>query len=381
MFMGIPFKICFRDAVIRDPRRYGTTAMETFFFNRRPKIAAEELQFFFCDEQALSLNPKSKQFFISSSVFKTFGSGTWYDYLECEVFRVEGIKDDPDSIRKIHGASQHRENLLTDLKTYKPITDLVPKIRILLLGPVGSGKSSFFNSVKSVFRGHMTRQAIAGSEITGITEQYRIYSIEDENGRSLPFMFCDSMGLGEKEGAGVCMDDILHILKGSVPDRYQFNPHKPITPNHPAFITSPSLKDRIHCVVYVLDVNSINTISSTMMSKLKRIKGEALNYGIAHVALLTKVNNCYEVLQDNFQNMNRSMTYQSQIMSVSKMLGIPIPNIMAVENYASERELDHLKDVLILSAVRQMLRAADDFLEDLPPEKTDDIARMSQHCI
>lgn len=51
--------------------------------------------------------------------------------------------------------------------------------------------------------------------------QYRIYSIKDENdGKSLPFMLCDTMGLDEKERLGLCMDDIPHILKGCVPDRY-----------------------------------------------------------------------------------------------------------------------------------------------------------------
>lgn len=53
-------------------------------------------------------------------------------------------------------------------------------------------------------------------------------------------------------------------------------------------------------------------------------------------------------------------------MKIQKMLEIPIYNILMVENYALEWEQDALKDILILSALRQMLRAADDYLEDLP---------------
>ena len=34
-------------------------------------------------------------------------------------------------------------------------------------------------------------------------------------------MLCDSMGLDENEGVGLCVDDIPHILKGRVPDRYK----------------------------------------------------------------------------------------------------------------------------------------------------------------
>lgn len=54
-------------------------------------------------------------------------------------------------------------------------------------------------------------------------------------------------------------------------------------------------------------------------------------------------------------------------MKTQAMLKIPISNILMVENYAPEWEQDPVKDVLILSALRQMLRAADDYLEDLPP--------------
>lgn len=66
---------------------------------------------------------------------------------------------------------RHRDSLLVELGTYKPCVDFVSEIRILLLGPIGSGKSSFINSVKSVFQGRLTRQARVGSDVTSITEQ------------------------------------------------------------------------------------------------------------------------------------------------------------------------------------------------------------------
>ncbi|KAM8791749.1 interferon-induced protein 44-like [Rhynchonycteris naso] len=290
-----------------------------------------------------------------------------------------GIENDGGYIKRIIEAIEHRKRLLADLRTYRPYGDLTSEVRILLLGPVGSGKSSFFNSVKSVFHGHVTRQAAVGSDITHITELYRIYSVKDgKDGDSLPFMLCDSMGLDEKEGVGLCMDDIPHILKGCMPDRYHFSPQQPITSKHPAFIMSPSLKDRIHCVAYVFSSDSISSLSSEMVEKFKLIQKEVLNFGVPQVALLTKVKNYHEVLQDNFLNVKQSMTSKSEVIKVQKMLNIPIFNIMMVENYASEWELDPLKDVLILSALKQMLRAIDDFLEDLPLEETDEVVGMSQ---
>ena len=66
---------------------------------------------------------------------------------------------------------RQRNRLLAELRDFKPKVDLISEICILLLGPVGSGKSSFINSVKSVFQGRPTRQAIVGSDDTSITEQ------------------------------------------------------------------------------------------------------------------------------------------------------------------------------------------------------------------
>ncbi len=54
---------------------------------------------------------------------------------------------------------------------YKPDIKTVQQARVLLVGPVGAGKSSFFNSINSVFRGNMTSQAIAGTAGKSVTTQ------------------------------------------------------------------------------------------------------------------------------------------------------------------------------------------------------------------
>nr|XP_054306028.1 interferon-induced protein 44-like isoform X4 [Pongo pygmaeus] len=292
-------------------KKNDTTEIETLLLNTAPKIIDEQLVcrlskkdiFILCRDNKIYLD----KMITRNLKLRFYG---YHQYLEREVFRVEGIKDNLDDTKRIMKAREHRNRLLADIRAYKPYADLVSEIRILLVGPIGSGKSSFFNSVKSIFHGHVTGQAIVGSDITSITE-----------------------------------------------------------------------RDRIHCVAYVLDINSIDNLSSKMLAKFKQVHKEVLNCGIAHVALLTKVDDCSEVLQDNFLNMSRSMTSQSQVMNVHKMLGIPISNILMVGNYASDLELDPIKDILILSALRQMLRAADDFLEDLPLEETGAIKRVLQPCI
>lgn len=282
-----------------------------------------------------------------------------------------GIKNNPGFIKKMVTARQHRGKFLSTFRAYRPHADLVSEVRILLVGPVGSGKSSFVNSVKSSFQGRLTRQAIVGSDESSITKQYKVYSIKDEKSKeTLPFMLCDSMGLEDEEEAGLCTDDIPHILKGCVPDRYQFNPREPIKLKHFTYAASPPLKDRIHCVAFVLDINSVDMLSDKMVAKLKKIRKDVVDCGVGCVALLTNVSDYDEVLDDNLVNMTENMTSLNQVQNVRNMLNIPVANILMVSNYASERMLEPLKDVLIFAALQQMLRAADDALEDLPLEDT-----------
>lgn len=60
---------------------------------------------------------------------------------------------------------------MEDILKYRPGIRAVPQARILLMGLVGAGKSSFFNSVNSMFRGRMTCQAIAGTADKSVTTQ------------------------------------------------------------------------------------------------------------------------------------------------------------------------------------------------------------------
>lgn len=47
----------------------------------------------------------------------------------------------------------------------------VKQARILLVGPIGAGKSSFFNSINSVFKGYVSTQANMGCAGTSLTTQ------------------------------------------------------------------------------------------------------------------------------------------------------------------------------------------------------------------
>ncbi|CAM4656525.1 unnamed protein product [Leuciscus chuanchicus] len=146
---------------------------------------------------------------------------------ECEVYKVEQKKDPQISVkmkpwRNVQWTEKRRDELMKMIRDYKPLMPSVSRVRILMIGPVGAGKSSFFNSINSVFMGRMTSKAMSGSAGTSLTTQFRTYPVKDgREGKPLPFVLCDTMGLEEQSGAGLDIDDISSILQGHVPDRYK----------------------------------------------------------------------------------------------------------------------------------------------------------------
>uniref|UniRef100_A0A8D0GZN7 TLDc domain-containing protein n=1 Tax=Sphenodon punctatus TaxID=8508 RepID=A0A8D0GZN7_SPHPU len=278
--------------------------------------------------------------------------------VECEVYRVEDVGDFLCSPwRRVTWTSGEREKIMEEIRTFKPNLNSVSQFRVLILGPVGAGKSSFFNSVNSVFWGYVTSQAIAGSDHASVTMQYRTYALKNgRDGKPLPIVFCDTMGLEEKTGAGLEIDEVPNIIKGHIPDRYQFNPSATVCPDTPGYIKNPSLKDQIHCVVFVIDGCKIEILPEKLEDKLKQLRRKLNKFGVPQLVLLTKVDEICPSLEEDVQCVYQSKAVEKQMRITSERLGIPLSQIVPVKNYSSELELRCDVDILILTAVRQMLR-------------------------
>ncbi|XP_066482243.1 interferon-induced protein 44-like [Tiliqua scincoides] len=291
--------------------------------------------------------------------------------LECEVYRVEDAGDLMKTPwRQVEWTPGERSKLMDEIGSYKPYLNSVPQYRVLFLGPVGAGKSSFFNSVNSAFRGYVTNQAIAGSDSTSVTMEYRTYGVKNKHtGQPLPIVFCDTMGLEEKQGAGLDMDEVANLLKGHVPDRYQFNPSNAIHPNVPGYIKRPDLKDQIHCVVFIIDGSKVEILPEKLEEKLKDIRRKAIRFGVPQLVLMTKVDEISPLLEEDVSRVYRSKAVQRQMQLIEGKFGIPLNQIVPVKNYSSELELRNDVDILILLAVRQILRSSESYLDNFPLEK------------
>ncbi|TDH08692.1 hypothetical protein EPR50_G00100860 [Perca flavescens] len=268
--------------------------------------------------------------------------------------------------RTITWESEKKKELMETIKTYKPTVSSVPQARVLLIGPVGAGKSSFFNSINSVFRGHVTSQAIAGSSTTSLTTKFRTYSMKaGRDGKLLPIILCDTMGLEESTGAGLDIDDISSILKGHLPDRYQFNPSAPLHSETSGYRKSPGLKDKIHCVAYITDACKVSIMPTKLEEKLNAIRRKVNLMGIPQLVLVTKVDEACPLVTEDVRNIYKSGYIKEIMQEVSARLGVPLSCVVPVKNYSEELELDPNSDILLLSAIIQMLRFTDNYFDEI----------------
>ncbi|XP_070687688.1 interferon-induced protein 44-like [Pempheris klunzingeri] len=321
--------------------------------------------------EALVLVHRSKNVVIS-------GPGNYYDFTaaemhgnnlnltECEVYEVEACPEFEKPWRPMVWENEKRTEMMDSIKLYCPIESSVSQIRVLLIGPVGAGKSSFFNSINSVFRGHVTSQAIAGCSGTSLTTQFRTYSIKvGRKGKPLPIILCDTMGLEENTGAGLDVDDIVSILKGHLPDSYQFNPFTPLQSESKGYRKSPKLNDKIHCVAYVIDACKISIMPTKLEEKLDVIRRKVNKMGIPQLVLLTKVDEACPFVSEDIRNVYKSSYIKEMMQEVAARVGMPLSCVIPVKNYSKELELDLSCDILLLSAIIQMLRFADNYFDDI----------------
>uniref|UniRef100_A0A3B3BCT4 TLDc domain-containing protein n=1 Tax=Oryzias melastigma TaxID=30732 RepID=A0A3B3BCT4_ORYME len=317
------------------------------------------------DEQKVYSNQSSFTGYLYTKYY-TFTAekmhGNDLDLTDCEVYQVEECLQFENPWRTVTWTSEEKEKLMERIKSYKPSISSVSEARVLLVGQVGAGKSSFFNSFKSIFKGRVSGQAINGTCSTSVTSQFRTFIVKPEHEeKPLPLILCDIMGLEAKEGEGFHVDDITNIVSGHTPDTYQFSPSGPLHSEAQGFCKNPELKDKIHCVTYVVDASTISIMPQNMEDKLKAIRKKVNLHRIPQLVLLTKIDEACPLVKKDVTNVYKSKYIKKLAAS---RFGVPLSFLVPVKNYSEEQELDMNIDILLLRAVDQILHLVNDFFDE-----------------
>ncbi|XP_033736421.1 interferon-induced protein 44-like [Pecten maximus] len=273
--------------------------------------------------------------------------------------------------------SEYLATLLDDVESYWPLKDFgvseeaLQHVNILFIGPIGAGKSSFLNSVESVFRKHVTMSAAAGSRGKSVTSMYRQYPI---TGPVVSVCVYDVSVPPVSNHRSCCFNDcsitkdIDAILDGHVPNNYIFNSSSSVTNKTHGYRRDPKLKDKIHCVVYVLDAEKyspeigMSFVTETVKEQIMDIQEKVDQRGIQQLILLNKIDNACAATKENTSDVYRSELIQQRCFHAANCLGLPPMTVLPMKNNFMELTTSDEVAILTLYNVRQMLRAADAYL-------------------
>ncbi|XP_047671052.1 interferon-induced protein 44-like isoform X2 [Tachysurus fulvidraco] len=252
-----------------------------------------------------------------------------------------------------------QERMLKSLKTFQ-ICNEVQELRFLVCGPVGTGKSSTINTIRSIFEGRQFIDCLAASgTTTSHTLSYQRFQIANE-GRTFPFAFNDIMG-SEKD-SGVLNEDIISALKGHIKEGYPFNAQTPLSESSLYYNKNPTLSDQMHCLVFVMPADTISTQDQKFMQKMKCVMKAASNMGIPQVVFMTRVDLACPLTKEKLQNVYKSKKIKDNMEKCSYELGVTLNRIFPVLNYHEQIHMNEDINCLMLDALTQIIHFANDYV-------------------
>ncbi|KAG9350806.1 hypothetical protein JZ751_024695 [Albula glossodonta] len=295
-----------------------------------------------------------------------------------------GLLDSP--WRNVDFTEENREVLMHYIASYKPSCESVSEARVLLLGPVGAGKSSFISSVHSVFSGRVTNRAMVGTSGTSFTQKLRTFTIQgrgESGDQPTGLVLCDVMGLGEGEMSGLTLHDALAVIRGHTPEGHKvhmrerqpmlesstqnqnkFSPEQPVRPETVGYVKKPSAKEKVHCVAFVVDATKIESHTKGMASTFRQLREHISDLGVHQVALLTHVDQVCQATAGDITKVYRSQLLKKTMERAAVLLGMSMSYIVPVKNYSSELDVDGNIDTLLLCAVKHILQYVDLYFKD-----------------
>ncbi|XP_062411978.1 interferon-induced protein 44-like isoform X2 [Sardina pilchardus] len=277
--------------------------------------------------------------------------------------------------RQVDWSEEAKASLMESIRSYKTTCDSAPAARVLLIGPVGAGKSSFISSVQSVFYGRVVNRAMMRSSSSSSTigssasftkklQSYQLYGSRERVDERMALVLSDMVGLGETNG--LTLHDTLAVIKGHVPQGHTFSACCPVVSDTAGYVKEPSLAEKVHCVVFVVSAPEISSYSDTMKSTFHQLRELISALGVHQVAVLTHVDKVCPKTASDLSQVYKSSSVKQAMVQAGALLNMPVSSIVPVKNYCEELELEPHKDMLLLTALDHILQYVDLHLRDQP---------------
>ena len=148
---------------------------------------------------------------------------------------------------------QAAANLMAMTTSFDPIKGGLPvsNINILLVGGVGSGKSSFISTLDGLIKGRLSRRAPSGTGTGSLTTNLKKYTFQLSDGSHLRWSLWDSMGWEDNLRLLAAMP---FALAGQLADGCRLD--EKIDTAASGFRHDATIHEAVHCVLVAVPCDS-----------------------------------------------------------------------------------------------------------------------------
>lgn len=238
-------------------------------------------------------------------------------------------------------------------------------INLMVIGNIGSGKSSLINTLFTVFRNNGQQSTLASSHGTSmecITKRlHEVTLMTFRNGKKLRIYDC--RGVHFSECNTHYSNDLINAVDGRIKKGYEFKNDSGIQKDSKFINRNPTISDRMHCVLYVAQANQDQI--EEPKSVLNTVRGHVGDLDIPLRLILTKadqLNLCG--YNGDLSGIFQSRQVKLKVEMAIKNFGLQDCQILPIVNYGNGLEQNITQDVLALLTIDNILQEALSYIKN-----------------
>lgn len=235
-------------------------------------------------------------------------------------------------------------------------------INVLVIGNLGSGKSSLVNTFLTSLRNSGQIANIATTyqaNIESTTCKLHEVILQNNPGTKQLRVY-DCRGIGPTDG--VREYDLIRVIEGNVKKNYKFDEFDDIDENDNYYRRNPTISDKMHCILFVAKADEIE--EGVDFTVLKNIQGYLNSENIPLRLILTRIDNLDLCAAGDLSSLFVSRHAEKKVNIAKAIFSLHDSQILPIANYVGGNTQNVNQDILTLQAVENILNEAVSYIEN-----------------
>lgn len=252
-----------------------------------------------------------------------------------------------------------KDSLLDEIKKLE-LTEECPTINLIVVGLMGSGKSSLVNTLKTAAREsrHIATFAVAHPKYQSTTTKKltKVKLMTLSNNTTINIFDCRGFPRDTNNHAAF-EADIKKTINGHIKHDYEFQSES-IRESDDKYRNNPTLSDKMHCVLFVVDGTQDLTENDSVYRPLKCLKSSLEDMNIPIRMILTRADKPSVCGYSGLSYIFWSKEAKNKVENAKDLFALQDCQVHLIANYVSGTTRTVTQDVLALLAMDNIIQEA-----------------------